>query len=564
MEIINRAATAAIAALALPLASESHNSVELKTTHGAFQKTKHLRVVTKKNSLNFKDEDGKITTLILKPWQSIREVKALLAENTAPQGFELLVDNDELVSKLQHQRLYFQGQVLQDTKTLQDYKLKSGDTIYRLAEKEEKPCQASSPPARVQVVLGDTKCPPELQSKIEQTQLGLDNGVEPCLASSGLGGTYFLRDKQRQIVGVFKPEDEEAYCPNNPRGLAGRMGSRTSAKSGLLSGEANVREVAAYLLDHDKFANVPATVRVEVTHQAFGGKPKVGSFQEFKPHDDEAGDVSASLFSVEDAHRIGIMDIRLLNRDRNDENLLVKKSPDNVFELIPIDHGCSLPDSLEVDWYDWAWLSWPQMKKPLSAVEKAYIARLDAEEDATLLSRNLNIRWQCLLVLHVTTLFLQKGAAADLSLYDIASMMTREEKGRPSTLEVIFAQAKTLAGQQKLGGKPKRRSPTSLSTTPTQSPVCEPAPTPKLRRSRSLCNLDLDAFKLPGIHTAAVAAKPCDDFGDWMLEDNEELFDDDFFKRLGGLMDTSVLVRQQKRRAVEVFKLAMSPTKMKA
>lgn len=562
MEIINRAATAAIAALALPLASESDASVELKTTHRSFQKAKHLRVVTKKNSIDFKDEDGKITTLTLKPWQSIREVKALLAENTAPQGFELLVDNDELVSKLQRQRLYFQGQVLQDSKTLQDYKLKSGDTIYRLAEKE-KPCKASSPPARVQVVLSDTKCPPELQSKIEETQLGLDNGVEPCLASSGLGGTYFLRDKQRRIVGVFKPEDEEAYCPNNPRGLAGRMGSRT-LRSGLLSGEANVREVAAYLLDHDKFANVPATVRVEVTYPAFGGKPKVGSFQEFKPHDDEAGDVSASLFSVEDAHRIGIMDIRLLNRDRNDENLLVKKSSDNRFELIPIDHGCSLPDSLEVDWHDWAWLSWPQMKKPLSAAEKAYIARLDAEDDATLLSRNLNIRWQCLLVLRVATLFLQKGAAADLSLYDIASMMTREEKGSPSTLEVIFAQAKTLAEQQKLGGKPKRRSPTGASVSPTQSPVTEPAPTPKLRRSRSLCNLDLDAFKLPGIHTAAIKPKPCDDFGDWMLEDNQELFDDDFFKCLGDFMDTAVFRRQQKRRAVEVFKLAMSPTKMKA
>merc|ERR1711881_471942 len=128
-------------------------------------------------------------------------------------------------------------------------------------------------------------------------------------------------------------EDEEAYAPNNPRGLSGSMGSR-GVRGGLLSGEANVREVAAYLLDHDKFANVPATVRVEVSHPAFGNKPKVGSFQEFKPHDEEAGDVSASLFSVEAAHRIAIMDMRLVNRDRNDENLLVKKNEKQDLELI--------------------------------------------------------------------------------------------------------------------------------------------------------------------------------------------------------------------------------------
>lgn len=489
--MVNRAATAALTALALPLSS-SH--VEFKSTSSNVPLAKKgkqpLRVLTQKSTINFKDSSDKITTLELKPWQTIREVKALLAENTAPQGFELLVDSGKLVSELQNQRLFFQGQVLKDTKTLQDYKLKTGDTIYRLAEEPEqiaRPCHLA---ARVQVVLGGTKCPPELQSKIEETQHGLAKGIAPKLASSGLGGTYFLRDDKNRIVGVFKPEDEEAYCPNNPRGFSGRMGSR-SVRNGLLSGEANIREVAAYLLDHEKFANVPATVRVEVSHPAFGEKPKIGSFQEFKPHDEEAGDVSASLFSVEAAHRIAIMDIRLLNRDRNDENLLVKKQQDGV-ELIPIDHGCALPDSLEVDWHDWAWLSWPQTKKPLSREEKAYIARLDAERDAALLGDELNIHWQCLLMLRIATLFLQKGAAADLSLYDIASMMSRDVEGTPSTLEVVVAQAKTLAERKRLGGRPKRRSP-------TVSPTTDPLQDNKLRRSQSMVNMDFDAFHLPGV-----------------------------------------------------------------
>jgi hypothetical protein len=296
-------------------------------------------------------------------------------------------------------------------------------------------------------------------------------------------------------------------------------------------------------------------VRVEVSHPTFGKKPKVGSFQEFKPHDEEAGDMSASLFSVEDAHRIALMDIRLLNRDRNDENLLVKKSPENRFELIPIDHGCSLPDSLEVDWHEWAWLSWPQTKKPLSSAEKAYIARLDADDDAALLSDELSIRWQCLLVLRVATIFLQKGAAADLSLYDIASMMTREVRGKPSTLEVCLAQAKTLAEKKKLGGRPKRRSPTA-------SPTTDPIPIAKMRRSQSMVNMDFDAFNLPGVQQPSEKASPADDdFGAWMLEDNQELFGEAFFRSLGDFMDTAVRVRQQKRRAVEIFKKQMSPIK---
>lgn len=291
---------------------------------------------------------------------------------------------------------------------------------------------------------------------------------------------------------------------------------------------------------------MPATVRVEVVHSMFGQRPKIGSLQEFKLHDEEAGDVSSSLFTVQGAHRIAIMDIRMLNRDRNDENLLVKKNSINrQMELIPIDHGCSLPDSLEVDWHDWAWLSWPQQKKPLSAEEKAYIARLDPEHDASLLRTELNIRWQCLLVLRVATRFLQRGADADLSLYDIASMMSRDETGAVSALEVAFAQAKTLAA--------KKRGPTKRRTTPPQSPSL--APKSKMRRSISCCSLELDAFKLPGVAPGAAAQAPIDDCGAWAFSDSsEELFDATFWAYLESLMDTAIARRQAKRDAVDKLK----------
>jgi hypothetical protein len=469
-----------------------------------------------------------------------------------PIGFELLVDMDELVSRVMRQRLFFHGQVLKDTKCLRDYNIQDRDVVYRLAEEETNPNQpdvgVQSPiEPKVQVVLGNTEVSPELNAVLDGVCEGLAKGLTPVLASSGLGGTYFLRNKAERIVGVFKPEDEEAYAPNNPRGLTARMGSR-GVRNGLLSGEANVREVAAYLLDHESFAKVPATVRVEVSHPNFGLEPKVGSLQEFKPHDEEAGDVSASLFTVQGAHRIAIMDMRLLNRDRNDENLLVKKGAGRECELIPIDHGCSLPDSFEVNWHDWAWLSWPQTKQPLRAAEKAYIARLNAEHDVNLLKQALNIRWQCLLVLRISTLFLQKGVAADLTLFDIASMMSRDEDSNPSALEVVFAQAKTLAESRRRDGKLKKRSP---NVSPLTGP--SPGPTPKLRRSASAVSLDFDAFKLPGV-AHGVSAPQDDCGGGWLSDSNEDMFDESFIALLASLMETAISRRQMKRKGIEMLK----------
>jgi len=537
---------AALTALAVPLAASS-----VDFHKNSFAEKKNLRVFTEKLNLTFKAPSGELTTLQVKPWETIKKTKRMLAEMTAPKGFGLLIDMDELVSKVMRQRLFFQGQVLKDNKSFHDYNIQDGDVIYRLAEqsKPEASAEGSRPIVEpsVQVVLGPVEPSPELMCVIDGCREGLLKGLAPVLASSGLGGTYFLRDASERVVAVFKPEDEEAYAPNNPRGLASKMGTR-GLRNGLLSGEANLREVAAYLLDHEHFANVPATVRVEITHATFGAKAKVGSLQEFKPHDDEAGDVSASLFTVEGAHRIAIMDMRLLNRDRNDENLLVKKEGKSC-ELIPIDHGCSLPDSFEVNWHDWAWLSWPQTKQPLRPAERAYIARLNAEEDARILTKELSIRWQCLLVLRISTLFLQMGAAADLSLYDIASMMSRDENENPSTLEVVFAQAKTLAESRRRGGKPKRRSPQASPNFPGQATP----PSPKLKRSASCVSLDFDAFKLPGVVPGITAAQaPADDCSGWVLSDsNEEIFDESFWTYFMSLMQTAIQRRKMKRDAIE-------------
>jgi len=126
-------------------------------------------------------------------------------------------------------------------------------------------------------------------------------------------------------------------------------------------------------------------------------------------------------------------------------------------------------------------------------------------------------------------------------------MMSRDESGNPSTLEVVFAQAKTLSESKRRGGNPKRRSP---NVSPVTGPVHHGT---KLRRSASAVSLDFDAFKLPGI---AGGSAPVDDCDAWCLSEDtkEETFDESFWEYFTSLMDTAVTRRQMKRRAIQTLK----------
>ena len=85
------------------------------------------------------------------------------------------------------------------------------------------------------------------------------------------------------------------------------------------------------------------------------------------------------MFSVDEVHKIAILDLRMLNLDRNNCNILVQQrlpsfmqfevdsSNDSAnssesyenknLSLVPIDHGLSIPDTLEVSSYNLAWTS---------------------------------------------------------------------------------------------------------------------------------------------------------------------------------------------------------------
>ena len=85
----------------------------------------------------------------------------------------------------------------------------------------------------------------------------------------GLGGSYVFRDERGRPAAIVKPCDEEALAPNNPKGFVGRELGDPGLRPTVRVGQAALREVAAYLLDHGGLARVPPTVLVRMAHQVF-------------------------------------------------------------------------------------------------------------------------------------------------------------------------------------------------------------------------------------------------------------------------------------------------------
>jgi hypothetical protein len=308
---------------------------------------------------------------------------------------------------------------------------------------------------------------------VKDVARAIRKGVDPVPIKSGLGGAYYFKNSKGENAAIVKPNDEEPFAPNNPKGFIGKSLGQPGLKRSVRIGETGFREVAAYLLDHDNSANVPPTLLVKISHPVFHmnegancankniadgstqAVSKIASFQQFIPHDFDASDHGTSSFPVSAVHRIGILDIRIFNTDRHAGNLLVRKQTGagkfgNQTELIPIDHGLCLPECLEDPYFEW--IHWPQASVPFSEDELEYIANLDPVKDADMLRMELPmIHEACLRVLILSTIFLKEATAFGLCLAEIGEMMSREFTGmedQPSELEFVCMEARRLAAEQ--------------------------------------------------------------------------------------------------------------------
>lgn len=309
---------------------------------------------------------------------------------------------------------------------------------------------------------------------------------QPRMTSEGTSGTYFLLNKHKEQTGIFKPIDEEAYAPNNPRGFVGQYGTE-AFKKGIQSGEGGVREVAAYIIDKlmGGYSRVPPTTLVEIRHPYFDKKTgffekeeaegedddavavakqlefvmpagtrgdmsvgkkekvKIGSLQKFVKHNDVSSNFGYSAFDVDEVHRIAILDLRILNCDRNDENMLVRfrADPDKKKknELIPIDHGLSLPDRFEISKYDIVWMDWPQARMPFNEKEIELIRKMNPVEDAKELQRYIVLREDCWRNCVLANIVLKVCALrGGLSPADVGNILYKEDEDSPAEINKII------------------------------------------------------------------------------------------------------------------------------
>ncbi|KAF2199435.1 hypothetical protein GQ43DRAFT_117322 [Delitschia confertaspora ATCC 74209] len=135
---------------------------------------------------------------------------------------------------------------------------------------------------------------------VESVKVAIEMGTHPKLISQGSSGSYFARNTQGKVVGVFKPKDEEPYASRNPKWtkwIHRNLFPFFFGRACLIPNLSYVSEAAAYILDTQLRTNlVPYTDIVSLSSKSFyydfwdrrayyrKHKPfpeKIGSFQVF-------------------------------------------------------------------------------------------------------------------------------------------------------------------------------------------------------------------------------------------------------------------------------------------
>ena len=147
---------------------------------------------------------------------------------------------------------------------------------------------------------GDRITKMEFDDIVESVKVAIELGVHPKMISQGSSGSYFARNSDGKVVGVFKPKDEEPYASRNPKWtkwIHRNLFPCFFGRACLIPNLSYVSEAAAYVLDTRLQTHlVPYTDIVYLSSKSFfydfwdrsnyyrKRKPlpaKVGSFQVF-------------------------------------------------------------------------------------------------------------------------------------------------------------------------------------------------------------------------------------------------------------------------------------------
>lgn len=233
-------------------------------------------------------------------------------------------------------------------------------------------------------------------------------------------------------------------------------------------------------------------------------QPKLGSLQRFIPSVGCLEDFGKNQFSVLQIQKIALFDMRVLNSDRHAGNILVSRAPccrrnyrsDSVssessdcsnsvnsvssspsyssygsspslsylackdyldlnfdtnnplssnnsiwdYHLVPIDHGYCFPNQLEIQDYQWCWLSYPQVHQPIHPSIQSYFQSLNIDDCIQRLRRNssLQLSPESIRLIRVVHHLISLGMERGLTLAEIAHLIVRVNEEEPSFLELLM------------------------------------------------------------------------------------------------------------------------------
>mmetsp|Transcript_9877 Transcript_9877/g.11288 ORF Transcript_9877/g.11288 Transcript_9877/m.11288 type:complete len:314 (+) Transcript_9877:777-1718(+) len=247
-----------------------------------------------------------------------------------------------------------------------------------------------------------------VSSELDELIEKVDVFKKPELIDDGCGTVYKLCGHKNEELLIFKPEEyENERTPFN--------------------------ELAAYLIDAG-MAGVAPTSLVEMKSE---GKLRVGSVQKYLTGTESAADYGTGVFNVDDVHKIGVLDIRVVNCDRHSGNILFNEK---TKKLIPIDHGLCFPSAFtNLGDASFDWLLFPQAKEPFSADTLKQIEEIDLGRDLEVLD-SLGFTEDQLLSVLMSTTMLKIGARQGKTLFEIGSMIQRQgDRESLSVLEILFS-----------------------------------------------------------------------------------------------------------------------------
>ena len=178
--------------------------------------------------------------------------------------------------------------------------------------------------------------------------------IRPNPVEEGTSGVYFVKNILGEVIGVFKPTDEQPYMPHNPKGRTPKTLPKDFKElyQGFPMEKSSERELASYITSEQLFPGFALeTARISLQCPRDYEKPKTptvlkeGSLQAFgKGTPSIALEDRTELMKIEtpdgvptaEMQKLALLDLVIGNNDRNEGNYLYSRESKRI---VPIDHN---------------------------------------------------------------------------------------------------------------------------------------------------------------------------------------------------------------------------------